>query len=428
MEGAFLLCPLPDMLGSANLWPITARSLDSGLQDQEDPPMRQGLHLLSIAVAFTLTSAAQATPYMIVGTDEKLVWDDQGKPVLSPSGRDSVLVLDLAAPEVPKIVATLPVKNSIVGPPVNVALTPDGALALVADSVDVIKDADTLKQVPDNKVYVIDLKANPPRVVTSLIVGKQPSGLDISPQGDQALVANRGDGTVSLLSIKGTEVTVLDTATLGSPADQIAHATFAPDGRRALAVKFASHKVSVVEIRNGKLVYDKLDLPTGLWPYNVAVAPAGTIALTADNGNAGASDGSVDTVSVVDLEVSPPRIVDRVVVGDGPEGLAISPAGDLAAVAILRGGNSAKSAYFYNRTGTVTILKIDGKQVTRSAEIEVGALPEPICFTPDGRYLYVGNYYDQDFSILKVEGTDVTDTGKRFKVPGHPASARMSAR
>jgi len=39
---------------------------------------------------------------------------------------------------------------------------------------------------------------------------------------------------------------------------------------------------------------------------------------------------------------------------------------------------------------------------------------------------YVGNYIDQDFSILQVDGTKITDTGKRFKVPGHPGSARMS--
>jgi hypothetical protein len=32
----------------------------------------------------------------------------------------------------------------------------------------------------------------------------------------------------------------------------------------------------------------------------------------------------------------------------------------------------------------------------------------------------------EDFSILKVNGTELIDTGKRFKVPGHPASARMS--
>jgi DNA-binding beta-propeller fold protein YncE len=39
-------------------------------------------------------------------------------------------------------------------------------------------------------------------------------------------------------------------------------------------------------------------------------------------------------------------------------------------------------------------------------------------FTPDGKYLYVTNYNDQDVSILKVDGTKVTNTGKRFQVPG----------
>jgi DNA-binding beta-propeller fold protein YncE len=395
---------------------------------REDTAMRFGLGLLALAAASVLSTTAYAAPYLVVGNDEKLVWDDEGKPILSPPGRDNVLILDLADPEAPKIIANLPLKNSIVGPPVNLAITPDGSLALVADSVDVVKEGEILKQVPDNKIHIIDLKTSPTKVVTSITVGKQPSGLDISPTGDQALVANRGDGTVSLLSIKGTEVSVTDTVTLGPAADQVAHVAFTPDGRRALAVKFAGHKVSVLEIRDGKLTYNKVDLATGLWPYNVVVAPSGQTALTADNGNSGASDGSVDTVSVVDLEANPPRITDRVVVGDGPEGLGISPKGDLAAAAILRGGNASKRAYFYNKTGTVAILKVEGKKVTHIKDIEVGGLPEAVCFTPDGRYLYVGNYLDQDFSILKVEGTEVSDTGKRFKVPGHPASARMSVR
>ena len=80
--------------------------------------MRQSLWLLSLGVSM-LASAAQAAPYMIVGNDEKLVWDDQGKPVLSASGRDSVLIIDLADPETPKISANLPIKNSSVGPPVG---------------------------------------------------------------------------------------------------------------------------------------------------------------------------------------------------------------------------------------------------------------------------------------------------------------------
>ena len=66
------------------------------------------------------------------------------------------------------------------------------------------------------------------------------------------------------------------------------------------------------------------------------------IALTSDNGTPGASDGSVDTVSVVDLEAKPPRIIDRVVVGDSPEGLAVSPTGDVA-VAVLIGGSARRT-------------------------------------------------------------------------------------
>jgi DNA-binding beta-propeller fold protein YncE len=154
------------------------------------------------------------------------------------------------------------------------------------------------------------------------------------------------------------------------------------------------------------------------------VSPDGKIALTADNGGSGSSDGSVDTTSVVDLEANPVRIIDRVVVGDGPEGMAFSPKGDLAVAAILAGSNN-KHAYFYHPNGSLSILKVDGKKVTKTQDIEVGGLPEAVLFTPDGKYLLAGNFLSQDFSILKVDGTNVTDTGKRFKVPGHPASARM---
>jgi DNA-binding beta-propeller fold protein YncE len=381
---------------------------------------------LALGAAFVLCGAtldlAYAKPFMIVGNDEKLWWDDDGKPVLSPSGKDTVLIVDLENPETPKIIATLPLKNSIVGPPVNLDIDPTGSVALVADSVDVTKEGDALKQVPDNKLYVIDLKASPPKLAATVTVGKQPSGLSISPSGNMALVANRGDNSISVLSVTGTDVKVIDTVAM---PDSVAHVVFTPDGKRALAVRFPAHKVSVLDIAGEKVTYNKVDLPTGQWPYNVVVASNGKVALTADNGGAGSSDGSVDTTSVIDLEANPPRIIDRVVVGDGPEGLAMSPAGDLAVAVILRGSNM-KKAFFHQKNGSISVLKIDGKKVTKTQDIEVGGLPEAALFTPDGKYLLVGNYMTEDFSILKVDGTNVTDTGKRFKVPGHPASARMS--
>jgi DNA-binding beta-propeller fold protein YncE len=333
-----------------------------------------------------------------------------------------VVILDLADPENPKTVANLPLKNSVVGPPVNVAIDPTGSVALVADSVDVVKDGDALKIAPDNKIYVIDLKASPPKLANTVTVGKQPSGLSFSPTGDLALVANRADKSIGVLAVKGTDVKLIDTIDMG---DIVSHAVFTPDGKHALATKFNGHKVSLLDVNGDKVTYGKVDLPTGQWPYNVAVAPSGKIALTADNGNSGASDGSVDTVSVIDLEAKPPRIIDRVVVGDAPEGLAISPKGDVA-VAMLLAGSDNKNAWFNHRNGSAAVLRIDGNKVTKVGEVEVGGVPEGAAFTPDGKYLLIGNFLDQDISILKVDGSTITDTGKRFKLPGHPASAGMS--
>src|SRR6478735_1538350 len=54
------------------------------------------------AVAFFASvgvNAAHAAPLMIVGNDEKLLWDDNSKPIISPAGKDSVLIVDLAEPE-----------------------------------------------------------------------------------------------------------------------------------------------------------------------------------------------------------------------------------------------------------------------------------------------------------------------------------------
>ena len=159
--------------------------------------------------------------------------------------------------------------------------------------------------------------------------------------------------------------------------------------------------------------------PTTWWSR-----PNSKLAITADNGNGGSSDGSLDAVTVIDLEGAHPHAIAHVTVGDAPEGLAISPKGDLVAALNVDGSNM-KQAWFHHPNGSVTILRVQGKTVTPVATVEVGAFPEPMAFSPDGRYLYVGNYADQDFSILKVDGTNVTNTGKRFKSGGHPASMRM---
>ena len=107
--------------------------------------------------------------------------------------------------------------------------------------------------------------------------------------------------------------------------EHVAHVAFTPDGKRALAGKFPGHKVALLTVDGQKVTYTKRDLAVGLWPYNLDITPDGKLALTADNGLSGGSDGNVDTVSVIDLEAKPERVIDKVVVGDAPEGIRDQP-------------------------------------------------------------------------------------------------------
>jgi DNA-binding beta-propeller fold protein YncE len=361
---------------------------------------------------------------LIVGNDEKQGWDENNKAIFREPGKDTLSVVDISKPDAPQITSTIPLMNSVQGPPTNLAINPSRETALVANSVEPVVQGWGHRLEPDNKVFLIDLKASPPSVIGTITVGKQPSGLAISPKGDLALVANRADGTISVLSIRGKDILVIDTVAIGAPADQVSAVAITPDGKRALAVKAGANKVALLSIDGQKVTYDKRDLPPGIFPYNIAVSPDGKLALTADNGAGGSSDGNADTISVIDLEANPPRVIDHVTVGDSPEGLVISPKGDLAVSIEARGSNMPKTAFFYHSAGAVTALKIDGKNVTNAGEINVGGLPEGAAFSPDGQYLYVGNFMDGDLWVLRAEGSKLTDTVQRIKLPGHPASLR----
>jgi YVTN family beta-propeller protein len=386
-----------------------------------------GSMLLTLAMLLTGLLPAAHAQMMIVGNDQKVVFDGEGNRKFVAPGQDSISIVDISSPEAPKIVASFPLMNSIFGPPTNLAITPDERLAIVANSMGWVQDGANWKPAPDSKLYVFNLNSAPPSHIATVEVGKQPSGLAISPRGDLVLITNRADKSISVVSIQGNDVKLIDTVAMG---DEVAAVAITPDGKRALAVKFPAHKVAVLAIDGQKVTYDnKLDMPVGQWPYNIDVAPNGKIAISADNGNSGAPDGHIDTVSVIDLESNPPRVIDRVVVGDAPEGFLISPRGDIAIAVLLGGASAPKSAWFNTkRNGSVVVLKIDGKKVTKVGEVEVGGLPEGAVFSPDGKYLYVGNYTDSDVSILKVDGTQVTDTGKNLKLPGQPASMRGRAR
>jgi DNA-binding beta-propeller fold protein YncE len=376
-----------------------------------------------LAACSTAAPAAAGKPeFMLVGIDTKAVFADDGALKNVAPGKDVVTIVDIGTdPAHPRIVASLPLMNSIFGPPTNLAVTPDGTLGLVANSMDWTQEGANWKAVPDNKLYVIDLTTNPPKLIDTVAVGKQPSGLSINRAGNLALIANRNDNSISVLSIQGKQVKLVDSVAMG---EQVSAVVFTPDGKRAIASKFPGHKVSFLNVDGQKVTYDKRDIPVGLWPYNLGVTTDSKLVLTPDNGNSGRSDGHVDTVTVVDIEANPPRVIDKIVVGDSPEGFVVNPNGRMAVVLVMSGSDGAKNSWFYQRNGHVVTLKIDGKKVTKTGMVPVGGVPEGGVFSPDGRWLYVGNYTDKNISVLRVDGDTVVDTGVLVPLPGSPASMR----
>jgi DNA-binding beta-propeller fold protein YncE len=394
--------------------------------------------VLAAAGALVSPSGGVRAQLLITGNDEKVRFDPAtGKTVNQAPGKDTVSIIDIHDPIKPRILANLPLMNTIIGPPVNLAITPDQHLALVANSLDWVKDGESWKGVPDNKIYVIDLTTSPPAQIATVETGKQPSGMAINRAGTLALVANRADDTVSALSIDGKNVKLVDTVSVAgaaaapgaAPAPPALPAAVAitPDGKHALVVKSGANRVALLDIDGQKLSYAKVDgknydMATGLNPLNVQVTPDGKLAIV--NNIGGGQDGQVDTVGVINLKANPPRVIDQVVVGDGPEGLAMSPAGGYAASLLLNGtGPTPKTAFYRHDKSYVALLQIDRMTVRKVAQADVGDLVEGIAFSPDARYLYVGNFSDSDIDILRLEGDNLTKVAN-LPLPGHPASMR----
>lgn len=362
--------------------------------------------------------AAEAPSRILVGLDGKTFFDPEGGRN-GPNGHDAVGILDVGDEARPRLVHTLPLDNSVYGPPTNLRVTPDGRLGLVASSVLMRPEGTAWYARADDRLHVIDLSTEPPRLVETLTVGRQPSGLAINRAGDLALVANREGRSVTALSIRGTVVRTVATVEVG---DEAAAVAFAPDGKRAFVAKNKAGRIGVLAIDGTALRYDPaLDMPVGPGVYGLDVTPDGRLALTGNTGPE-PSDGHADTVSVIRADAARPVVVDHLGIGDTPEALAIAPDGRHAAVSVVRGASAARTSPGYTPTGAVALLAIGPDGVRRVAEAEAGAVTQGIVFSPSGAYVYVGNYVDRTLGVYRVEGDGLADTGYRLPLPGQPAS------
>jgi DNA-binding beta-propeller fold protein YncE len=378
--------------------------------------------LILILILLAAAWPARAARLVISGNENKIDLISGAPRVIKPEAGDSLTILDYS--KFPPTVQHLPdIPNTVIGPPSNIAITPDGSLALIADSLK-IDPTNPTNPIPETAIHLLDLTARPPKLIGQVQAGRQPSGISIARNGRLALVANRADGTVSVLAINGTEISVRQTVSVCLPAESASDVAISPDGRLALvSVQKGSHLV-VLEIDGETVRPTGRKLSTYGQPYRVVITPDGELGLTAGQGFGNGIDR--DAVTVIDLKARPMRTVDYVTIGAVPESIEISPDGKLLAAVLMEGSNFAATDPKYNPHGALVLLERKGRTFAVVDRHPIGRIPEGVAFTSDGKYLVVQCHPDRELWTFSVRRGRLKDTGHRVKVPGMPSSLRAS--
>ena len=123
-----------------------------------------------------------------------------------------------------------------------------------------------------------------------------------------------------------------------------------------------------------------------------------------------------DKLTVIDLKSSPPAVLATLPAGMGASGVSINRAGTLALVA--------------NRSeGTISVFTIANRTLTPVGKIQLGDAksgPSHVAFTPDGKMALVTRDGDHRISVLSIDGAKVEDT-KRFMVASIRLTVSLSA-
>jgi DNA-binding beta-propeller fold protein YncE len=150
-------------------------------------------------------------------------------------------------------------------------------------------------------------------------------------------------------------------------------------------------------------------------PTSVAISPDQRLALVTANQRHDPADPTKlvpgNSMAVVDLASNPPRVAATLNTGSAPAGVSINRAGTLALVA-----NRAE--------GTVSVYRIkDGTMVSPAGKVEIGPVSSEVshvAFTPDGRHALVTRHGDHMVNVLRIEGDRVSKTDREITTGVRP--------
>ncbi len=154
-------------------------------------------------------------------------------------------------------------------------------------------------------------------------------------------------------------------------------------------------------------------------PQSIALAPDLSVAIVSAATRIDPADKmktiAGNQLSVVDLGVDPPAVVQRLSVGPAPAGVAISPDGKLVLVATR--GDSA-----------VLVFALEGKQLRQTGRIALPekSVPGGVAIAPDGKRALVTRDGDNAITVLSIADGEVKLEGREFFAGLRPYGVHIS--
>lgn len=382
-----------------------------------------------VAGALAALTAASGADLIVSAQDGKFVRVDGRATFPQPAPSDSLVVID-ASVSPPKIVATVEgLEHTVQGPPQAVAITPDGNLALIGAPTRY--DYAAKKELLDNFVQVVDLEAAPAKLVAKIDVGAHPSGVAINRDGTLALAAAH-DGTVKVLAIEGKNVRLADQVKVGDK--RLSGIAITHDGRNAIVALRDENGAAVLAIDGGKVTMTNEKISTGVTPYAVDVSADGKWAVIGNSGVSGMLGqqakmfGDADVVTLVDTSKRPFRAVQQLSVPSSPEGVAISPDGRYVVVNSMAGSNLTPDNPGRNKIGKLTLFEIRDGFASRVNDIPGAEAAQGVVFSQDGKQVILQMDVERALGVFAIRDGKLVDTGERIKLVAGPVSIRSMPR
>jgi sugar lactone lactonase YvrE len=351
----------------------------------------------SIALLLACIPALAAAQLVGVVLDPKVVMVDGDLQFVAAPPPDSVEFHEFSGTEA-RLLGSVQAPTNFQGPPSSVAITADRKLALVS-ALQRIDPADPKAFVPDNRLTVVDLSASPFRVVQTIELPASPAMVAIDPAGTMALAPHTEDRSMTVLALADGRARIVGKVSLGEDAKPQGVA-FSPDGRQVLVSFPERDRIGVFAVADGRVETSAIrEMSAGVYPTAIAYCGRSGLAVVS---NYGKVTGDIDTVSLVDVGASVPRVIDTASVGPSPEGIACSPDGQYVAASLQNMSTVPKGDPYHSPQSRLVVLKIEGRRLRRVADAPFGAWAQGVGFLDDSRTLFAQSMVDRSLHLFRI--------------------------